>query len=136
MSEIKVKNKGDKFAHASIGSFNTFEGKQFFKESIDSTSCEISFGTLPTGAEVPFYHSHRENEENYIILSGAGRFQVDDEAFDIAEGSVIRVGTNCNRNIKCTSIEPMTYICIQAKEGSLGKHTAEDAEITQCDNKM
>ncbi len=30
------------------------------------------------------------NEENYIILTGAGRFQVNDEVFDIAEASVLR----------------------------------------------
>ena len=136
MSEVKVLNKGEKFAHASIGSLKAFEGKQFVKDATGATSCEISFGTLPTGVEVPFYHSHRRNEENYIILSGAGRFQVDDEAFDIAEGSVIRVSTNCDRNIKCTSAEPMTYICIQAKEGSLGKYTADDADITTHENKM
>ena len=136
MSEVKVINKGDKFAHASVGSLKAFEGKQFVKDATGATSCEISFGTLPTGIEVPFFHSHREDEENYIILSGAGRFQVDDEAFDIAEGSVIRVATNCDRNIKCTSEEPMTYICIQAKEGSLGKYTADDADITTRENKM
>lgn len=136
MSEVKVLNKGEKFAHASVGSLKAFEGKQFVKDATGATSCEISFGTLPTGVAVPFYHSHRENEENYIILSGAGRFQVDDEAFDIAEGSVIRVATNCDRNIKCTSAEPMTYICIQAKDGSLGKYTADDADITTRENKM
>ena len=80
-----------------------------------ATSCEISFGTLPSGASVPFFHSHKENEENYIILSGAGRFQVNETVFDVAEGSVVRVATNCDRNLKCTSSEPMTYICIQAK---------------------
>ena len=136
MSEVKVLNKGEKFAHASVGSLKVFEGKQFVKDATGATSCEISFGTLPTGAEVPFFHSHRENEENYIILSGAGRFQVNDEAFDIAEGSVIRVSTNCDRNIKCTSTEPLTYICIQAKEGSLGGYTMTDADITNRDNKM
>ena len=51
--------------------------------------------------------------------------------FDIAEGSVIRVATNCDRNLKCTSAEPMTYICIQAVEGSLGGYTMTDAEITE-----
>ena len=136
MSEVKVLNNGKKFAHASVGGLKAFEGKQFVKDATGATSCEISFGTLPTGVEIPFYHSHRENEENYIILSGAGRFQVDDEVFDIAEGSVIRVATNCDRNLKCTSEEPMTYICIQAKEGSLGKCTADDADITTRENKM
>lgn len=134
MSEIKVMNKGDKYAHASVGSLKGFEGKQFVKEATDATSCEISFGTLPTGASVPFFHSHKANEENYIILSGAGKFQVNDEVFDIAEGSVVRVSPGCDRNLKCTSAEPMVYICIQAKDGSLGGYTMTDAEMTEHKN--
>lgn len=131
MSDIKILNSGAKYAHASAGTLHGFEGKQFVKDSTGATSCEISFGTLPSGAAVPFFHSHKADEENYIILSGAGRFQVDGEAFDIAEGSVIRVATGCDRNLKCTSAEPMTYICIQAAEGSLAACTMDDAEITE-----
>lgn len=134
MSEIKTLNSGKKFAHASVGSLHGFEGKQFVKDATGATSCEISFGSLPSGTAVPFFHSHKMNEENYIILSGAGKFQVDDEVFDIAEGSVIRVSTNCDRNLKCTSAEPMTYICIQAKADSLGGYTMTDAEITAREN--
>ena len=131
MSEIKTLNKGEKFAHASVGSLTAFDGKQFVKDAIGTTSCEISFGSLPAGVAVPFFHSHKENEEIYIILSGAGKFQVDDEVFDIAEGSVVRVSTNCDRNIKCTSGQSLTYICVQAKEGSLGGYTMTDAEVTE-----
>lgn len=134
MSEIKVLESGEKFAHASVGSLSVFEGKQFVKDATGATSCEISFGTLPTGAAVPFFHSHKANEENYIILSGEGKFQVNDKVFDIAEGSVIRVATDCDRNIKCTSETPLCYICIQAKEGSLGGYTMTDAEVTEREN--
>ena len=134
MSEIKTINSGEKFAHASVGSLHGFEGKQFVKDATGATSCEISFGTLPTGVSVPFFHSHRENEENYIILSGKGRFQVDGDVFDIAEGSEVRVATHCDRNLKCTSEEPLTYICIQAKEGSLEGYTMTDADITEREN--
>lgn len=136
MSEAKVLDKGAKYAHATVGPLCGFEGKQFVKDATGATSCEISFGTLPTGAAVPFFHSHKANEENYIILSGAGRFQVDGDAFDIAQGSVIRVSTGCDRNLKCTSDTPMTYICIQAKEGSLGGYTMTDAEITEREDLM
>lgn len=131
MSEIKTLDKGEKFAHASVGNLHNFDGKQFVKEATGATSCEISFGTLATGMAVPFFHSHKGNEENYIILSGKGKFQVDDSVFDIAEGSVVRVATNCDRNIKCTSEDPLLYICIQAKEGSLDAYTMTDAEITE-----
>ena len=131
MNEVKVINTGENFAHVSVGNLQGFEGKQFVKDATGATSCEISSGTLPQGEAVPFFHSHKENEENYIIFSGAGKFQVNGEVFDVAEGSVIRVATNCDRNLKCTSETPMTYICIQAKEGSLGGYTMTDAEITE-----
>lgn len=136
MNEVQKLNSGDKYTHTTVGDLHSVEGKLFVKESTGATSCEISFGTLPTGAAVPFFHSHKANEENYIILSGAGRFQVNDEAFDITEGSVIRVSTNCDRNIKCTSETPMTYICIQAKEDSLDGYTMTDAEITERESLM
>ncbi len=131
MSTVETLNKGVKYAHASVGTLKGYEGKDFVKEITGATSCEISFGTLPIGAAVPFFHSHKANEENYIFLSGKGKFQVNDEVFDIAEGSVVRVATGCDRNLKCTSEEPMTYICIQAKEGSLEGYTMTDAEVTE-----
>ena len=134
MNEVKVLNKSEKFAHATVGSLHGFEGKHFVKDATGATSCEISFGSIPTGVSAPFFHSHKANEENYIILSGEGKFQVNNEVFDIAEGSVIRVATNCDRNLKCISAEPMTYICIQAKEESLEGYTMTDAEITQREN--
>lgn len=76
MSDIKILNTGKTWAHASVGTLKSFEGKQFVKEATGADSCEISFGSLPSGAAVPFFHSHKANEENYIILSGAGKFQV------------------------------------------------------------
>lgn len=136
MSEVKVLNRGEKYSHVSVGSLNGFEGKQFVKDATGATSCEISFGSLPSGAAVPFFHSHKANEENYIILSGSGRFQVNEDVFEVAEGSVVRVSTGCDRNLKCTSAKPMTYICIQAKEGSLGGYTMTDAEITERENRL
>lgn len=134
MNELKVLESGEKFAHTSVGSLHNFDGKQFVKDITGATSCEISFGSLPSGGAVPFFHSHKANEENYVILSGTGKFQVDDKVFDVAEGSVIRVSTGCDRNLKCTSQESMTYLCIQAKEGSLETYTMTDAEITEREN--
>lgn len=61
MSEIKILDKGEKFAHASVGSLTAFEGKQFMKDAIGTTSCEVSFGTLSTGTAIPFFHSHKSN---------------------------------------------------------------------------
>lgn len=137
MSELTKLNEGAKYSHGSVGSFADFEGKVFVKDELKETSCEISFGTLSPGQAVPFFHSHKANEENYIILSGNGAFQVDDDVFPIAEGSVIRVATGCDRNIKNTADSGnLVYICIQAKEGSLDGYTMTDAELTERESKL
>ena len=36
------------------------------------TGCELSINALPAGAAVPFVHSHRQNDELYVVLEGEG----------------------------------------------------------------
>ncbi len=135
MCKFKKLNEGEKYSHGSIGNIADFEGKIFIKDELKESSCEISFGTLAPGQAVPFFHSHKLNEENYIVLSGKGLFQVNDSVFPIEEGSVVRVATDCDRNIKNTSeTNRLVYICIQAKEGSLDGYTMTDAIITEREN--
>jgi mannose-6-phosphate isomerase-like protein (cupin superfamily) len=136
MSELKKLNEGAKYSHGNVGSLADFAGKVFVKDELKETSCEISFGVLEPGQAVPFFHSHKQNEENYIVISGEGKFQVDNDVFAISEGSVVRVATNSNRNMKNTGKANLVYICIQAKEGSLEGYTMTDADITECENKL
>ena len=135
MSELKKLNEGKKYSHGTVGNIAGFTGKVFVKDELKETSCEISFSSLAPGEAVPFFHSHKANEENYIILSGKGSFQVNEDVFAVAEGSVVRVATSCDRNIKNTAESGnLVYICIQAKENSLDGYTMTDAEITQREN--
>ncbi len=137
MSELKLLNESKKYSHGTVGNLTHFEGKAFVKDVLKETSCEISFGSLAPGQAVPFFHSHKANEENYIILSGKGAFQVNDDVFDVAEGSIVRVATDCDRNIKNTDEHaPLIYICIQAKEGCLGGYTMTDAVITERESRL
>ena len=132
MSELKILNESGKYSHGTVGNLAQFEGKVFVKDVLKETSCEISFGSLAPGQAVPFSHSHKANEENYIILSGKGAFQVNDDVFAVAEGSIVRVATDCDRNIKNTAeSENLVYICIQAKEGSLEGYTMTDGVVTE-----
>lgn len=136
MSETKKLNEGAKFAHATVGNVADFSGKAFLKDILGLTGVEVSFGTLDPGQAVPFFHAHKDNEEVYIILTGEGTFQVEGDTFPIASGSVVRVSTGASRNHKNNSNVPMNYICIQAKEGSLDRCTADDAIITETESKL
>lgn len=107
---------------------NLLEGKVFLKEATNATGTEISFNSLAPHAAQPYFHIHRKNEETYIIIKGFGFFQVDEECFEIKEGSVIRVTPQGNRGISNASDEIMIYMVVQSKENSLEEHTAADGE--------
>ena len=104
------------------------EGKVFLKEATQASGTEISFNSLPPHSEQPYFHIHRKNEETYIILKGTGFFQVDEDCFDIKEGSVIRVAPQGKRGICNSSDETMIYMVVQSKENSLEEHTTADGE--------
>jgi mannose-6-phosphate isomerase-like protein (cupin superfamily) len=41
------------------------------------------------GRRLGFGHAHGESEEVYVVLSGAGRFRVDEEVFDVGADDVV-----------------------------------------------
>ncbi len=92
------------------------------------TGAEVSVNALPAGASVPFVHAHRQNEEIYGILAGAGYAVLDGEKVDLKAGDWLRVAPATKRQFFAaeTGIE---YICIQVKAGSLEGYTATDAII-------
>jgi len=104
------------------------KGKVFLKAPTQSTGTEISFTTIPPKSELGYFHIHYKDEETYIILSGSGYYQVDDDCFPISEGSVIRVAPEGVRSLCNTSDEEMVYICVQSKKDSLEEYTTDDGE--------
>ncbi len=127
---INMGNLADIMDYSLIHPVNkkVLEGKVFLKDATQATGTEISFNSLPPHSEQPYFHIHRKNEETYIILKGFGFFQVDEDCFNIKEGSVIRVAPQGNRGICNSSDETMIYMVIQSKENSLEEHTTADGE--------
>lgn len=114
----------------------TIEGKVYLSQPAKLTGCEISYNSMKPGATLPFYHFHRKHEEVYCILSGTGEYQIDDKVFPIVEGTVVRVGTGANQNIKNTGTVPLVYQCIQTTENSYQKDIPNEYEITQIESKF
>ena len=130
MSTIKQIAEGNNFTAVNFGCLNEVEnGKIFLKDATKTTGTEVSISVLPPRTDLPIFHSHKQNEETYIVLSGKGKFQVDDKVFDISEGSVVRVAPARLRGMTNTSDEQMAYIVIQAKADSLEQYTMEDGVI-------
>ena len=93
------------------------------------TGAEVSFNNLPAGVGVPFVHSHKNNEEIYIVLEGKGTATLADEMVTLNKGDVLRILPSTKRQFKASDKEGITYICIQVKADSLKEYTATDAVI-------
>lgn len=117
-------------AFSSLGGNTEAKGRVMLGEALGLTGCEISVNHVPPGTFTPFLHSHKLNEEVYIIVSGKGTYHVDGEEFAIREGSIICVAPEGKRAIKAGD-EALIYICVQAQNGSLAQSTMNDGIINE-----
>lgn len=104
-------------------------GKVFLGSTLGLTGMEVSFGALPPGQSIPFLHAHKQNEELYIVLSGQGEMQVDGSVLPLQAGSAVRIAPAGLRCWRATGTEPMAYLVVQAKAGSLEQATGSDGIV-------
>lgn len=105
------------------------EGRVELHNKLALTGAEVSLNRLPACAGVPFVHSHRNNEEIYGVLEGAGRAVIDGEEVALTAGDWLRIAPASRRQFFAADDTGVVYVCIQVRENSLGGFTAEDAVI-------
>lgn len=105
------------------------EGRAELHDALGLTGAEVSVNSLPAGANVPFVHSHKQNEEIYGVLAGRGTAVIDGDSVALAAGDWIRVAPAAKRQFFAAPDEGITYLCIQVKEGSLEGFTVGDAVV-------
>lgn len=93
------------------------------------TGAEVSINNLQAGTGVPFIHSHKNNEEIYVILSGKGKAVIDGETVELAAGDWIRISPAGKRQFFAAEDAAISFACIQVKENSLEAYTKDDAVI-------
>ena len=113
------------YAKTNIGN----EGRVELHKTLSLTGAEISINNLPAGANVPFVHSHKINEEVYGILSGKGKVIIDGEEVALTAGDWVRISPSAKRQFFAAADEGISYVCIQTRENSLEGFTADDAVI-------
>lgn len=121
---------GKHYSTMSIGKYDDLKekGRIVVGETLGLTGCEVSLNSLPAGKISSFLHTHKLNEEVYIILSGNGTFKVDDDEIPIQEGSLVRVAPAGKRAINAGDAG-LVFVCIQAQENSLTQASREDGVI-------
>lgn len=75
------------------------EGR-FSRKHLGSRDLGVSHWRYAPGTRNPGAHSHREQEEAYVVVSGSGRVRLDDEIHDIRRWDVIRVAPEVVRSFE------------------------------------
>jgi quercetin dioxygenase-like cupin family protein len=66
------------------------EGR-FGRKHLDSRDLGISHFRYAPNLRSPVGHSHREQEEAYVVVAGSGRVLLDDEVLELSLWDVVRV---------------------------------------------
>jgi quercetin dioxygenase-like cupin family protein len=66
------------------------EGR-FGRKHLDSRDLGISLFHYEANLRSPMAHSHREQEEAYVVVSGSGRVLLDSEVHELRQWDVLRV---------------------------------------------
>ncbi len=74
--------------------------------------------SVPPGKAAYPFHSHRENEEMFLILKGAGEVRIGQSTFPIREGDVIACppgGVETAHQIRNTGREEVRYLSVSTR---------------------
>ncbi|MGN6798816.1 MAG: cupin domain-containing protein [Gaiellaceae bacterium] len=58
---------------------------------LDLEHSALSYQRVPPGHRFPFGHTHRKQEEVYVVVRGSGRMKIDDEIVEVGEWDAVRV---------------------------------------------
>jgi mannose-6-phosphate isomerase-like protein (cupin superfamily) len=106
MSSYAIKNFGDIESTAPEGLV-----AKFSRKFLDSDHLGISYFEYGPGFRSGMGHRHREQEEAYIVIAGAGRIKLDDEIVELKQWDVVRVAPNVARAFEAGS-GGMTVIAV------------------------
>jgi len=72
----------------------------FGRKYLDSRDLGVSLWTFAPGVRPPFAHSHREQEEAYVVVAGSGRIRLNDEVLEVKPWDVVRVAPETVRGFE------------------------------------
>lgn len=65
---------------------------RFARKHLDSRDLGVSLFSYAPNFRSPASHSHKVQEEAYVVVAGSGRVRLDDEIHDVRLWDVVRVG--------------------------------------------
>jgi mannose-6-phosphate isomerase-like protein (cupin superfamily) len=85
----------------------------------------LGYQRVPPGYRFPYGHTHRTQEEVYVVVGGSGRMKLDDEIVELEQWDAVRVSPGTWRGYEAGP-EGLEFIVIGAP--NLGEDPREDVE--------
>jgi mannose-6-phosphate isomerase-like protein (cupin superfamily) len=73
---------------------------RFARQPLGLENSGVSYLRLAPGARAPFGHTHKEQEEVYVVVGGAGRIKLDDEIVELKRWDALRIPPETMRNLE------------------------------------
>jgi mannose-6-phosphate isomerase-like protein (cupin superfamily) len=85
----------------------------------------LSYQRIPPDYRFPYGHTHKEQEEVYVVVGGSGRMKDDDEIVEVKEWDVVRVPPGTWRSYE-SGPDGLNILVFGAP--NLGENPREDVE--------
>jgi uncharacterized cupin superfamily protein len=66
-------------------------------KALELEQAALSYQRVPPRYRFPYGHTHKTQEEVYVVLRGSGRMKVDDEVVELRQWDAVRVSTGAWR---------------------------------------
>jgi mannose-6-phosphate isomerase-like protein (cupin superfamily) len=98
---------------------------RFAREPLELRNSGVSYLRLAPGERIPWGHTHKQQEEVYVVVGGSGRIKLDDEVRDLKQWDAVRIAKETMRDVEGGS-EGIELILFGAPHAGPG-----DAEMSQ-----
>jgi quercetin dioxygenase-like cupin family protein len=98
---------------------------RFARKSLGSRDLGVSLFSYAANFRSPS-HTHRVQEEAYVVVAGSGRVRLDDEVRDLALWDVVRVAPEVVRGFEAGS-DGLTLVAVGGPKPSEGDGVSSDA---------
>jgi mannose-6-phosphate isomerase-like protein (cupin superfamily) len=85
----------------------------------------LSYQRIPPDYRFPYGHTHKEQEEVFVVVGGSGRMKLDDEIVEVKKWDVVRVPSGTWRGYEAGP-EGLEILVFGAP--NLGENPREDVE--------
>jgi mannose-6-phosphate isomerase-like protein (cupin superfamily) len=98
---------------------------RFARDELALEKSGVTYLRLAPGERMPFGHTHKEQEEVYVVVGGAGRVKLDNDVVDLERWDAVRIAPTTMRNLEAGD-EGIELILFGAPNAGSG-----DAEMVQ-----